>query len=113
MTRGRRVARRETGWWRTGRRGTGTGSGPLGDLIEVFQPSRRHVVEEQERRRDDVQVPGSGAPPLVDLDAGTVLLPGVPPPPAGFVPADGPEGPSPDDAGDDAGDMGPAPDPQA
>jgi hypothetical protein len=66
----------------TGARGAtaargGTGSGLLGDLIEVFQPSRRHVVEEQERRRDHAQLPESGGPPLVDLEAGTVVLPPV------------------------------------
>jgi hypothetical protein len=60
---------------RSGRRaGSGTGSGFLGDLVEVFQPSRRHVVAEQERRRDHVQLPESGEPPLVDLDAGIAHL---------------------------------------
>jgi hypothetical protein len=57
------------------RRGSGTGGGPFGDLLEVFQPSRRHAVEETERQRHAVQLPESGAPPVVDLDAGTVLLP--------------------------------------
>jgi hypothetical protein len=55
-------------------RASGTAAaGALGDLIDVFQPSRTHVVEEQERQRHDRQDDGDGAPP-VDLDAGTVRL---------------------------------------
>ncbi|GAA2719066.1 DUF6191 domain-containing protein [Cellulomonas aerilata] len=67
------------GWWRrsTDPRGGGAG-GVLGDLLEVFGPSRRHVVEEQERRRHDIQLPGTAAPPGsgvdVDLDAGVAHL---------------------------------------
>lgn len=55
-------------------RSSGTAAaGALGDLIDVFQPSRAHVVEEQERQRHDRQDDGDGAPP-VDLDAGVVRL---------------------------------------
>ena len=48
--------------WRERRR-SGTGGGPFGDLLEVFQPSRRHVVEETERQRHAVQLPESGDAP--------------------------------------------------
>ncbi|WP_298455645.1 DUF6191 domain-containing protein [uncultured Cellulomonas sp.] len=62
---------------RGGRRARGAGgaaaAGALADLIEVFQPSRAHVVEERERRRDERRHPGDGAPP-VDLDAGVADL---------------------------------------
>jgi hypothetical protein len=79
--------------WRERRR-SGTGGGPFGDLLEVFQPSRRHVVEETERQRHAAQLPESGAPPLVDLDAGTVVLapPGPPRPDVPHVPG-APTGP--------------------
>lgn len=57
-------------------RSSGTAAaGALGDLIDVFQPSRAHVVEEQERQRHDRQDDGDGAPP-VDLDAGTARMDG-------------------------------------
>jgi Family of unknown function (DUF6191) len=69
------------GWFRRPRDGDGVTSGFLGDLIEVFQPSRRHVEAERERRQSHAQLPESGAPPLlVDLDAGVAYLPA---PPAG------------------------------
>ncbi len=75
-------------WWRwsSDTRGGGA-SGILGDLLDVFQPSRHHLVEEQERRRGDVQVPGSAAPGRpdvdVDLDAGIAYVPAGPDAPAG------------------------------
>jgi hypothetical protein len=53
--------------------GGGGASGALGELVDVFQPSRTHVTEEQERRRHDRQDAGDAAPPI-DLDAGTVQL---------------------------------------
>jgi hypothetical protein len=56
------------------RTGAGAGgSGFLGDLVEVFQPSQRHVAEERSRRQSDRQDAGDGAPG-VDLDAGTAWL---------------------------------------
>jgi hypothetical protein len=67
-------------WWRwsTDARG-GAASGILGDLLEVFQPSRHHLVEEQDRRRHHAQLPESGGPGTsdveVDLDAGVAYLP--------------------------------------
>ena len=49
--------------------------GALGDLIEVFQPSHHHLVEETERQRDEVRQTGSAAPPFgIDLEAGVALL---------------------------------------
>ncbi len=57
-------------------RGSAVASGLLGDLVEIFQPSRRHVEAELERRRLDVQHPGTGAAPVdVDLEAGVAYLP--------------------------------------
>lgn len=52
-----------------------TGAGFLGDLIEIFQPTARHLHEEQERQRHDLVLPGDADPPwAVDLDAGTAVL---------------------------------------
>ena len=50
-----------------------SGSGMLGELVEVFQPSREHVTAEVERQRLDMaQRPVEGDPfDDVDLDAGT------------------------------------------
>jgi hypothetical protein len=58
------------------RRGPGAGgAGMFGALVDVFHPTGRHVVEEQERRHSLVDDVGTGAPPLgVDLDRGTVRL---------------------------------------
>lgn len=53
--------------------GGSAGSGMVGELIDVFQPSRTHTTEELERRRHDLQDAGDGAPP-VDLDAGTARV---------------------------------------
>lgn len=50
-------------------RGGAAGSGMVGELIDVFQPSRAHTTEEQDRMRHDRQDVGDAAPP-VDLDAG-------------------------------------------
>jgi hypothetical protein len=49
------------------------GGGALGELVDVFQPSRTHATQELERRRHDRQDAGDGAPP-VDLEAGTARL---------------------------------------
>ncbi len=62
----------------------------LGDLVEIFQPSRRHVEAELERRRLDVQHPRTGAAPVdVDLEAGVAYLPSPLRAPASPPPADG------------------------
>lgn len=53
--------------------GASAGSGMVGELIDVFQPSRTHATEELERRRHDRQDVGDTAPP-VDLDAGTARV---------------------------------------
>jgi len=58
--------------------GVSVASGMLGDLVEVFQPSRTHVTEEQERRALDIRQTPDTDPPL-DLDAGVVVLPPEPP----------------------------------
>lgn len=60
------------------RAGSGVASGLLGDLVEVFQPSRHHVTDEQDRHALDIrQAPVEGPP---DLEAGVIVLP-----PAGAV----------------------------
>lgn len=59
------------------REGSGVASGLLGDLVEVFQPSRHHVTDEQDRHALDIrQAPVEGPP---DLDAGVVVLQPTPP----------------------------------
>ena len=55
------------------REGSGMASGLLGDLVEVFQPSRHHVTDEQDRQALDIrQSPVEGPP---DLDSGVIVLP--------------------------------------
>jgi hypothetical protein len=65
------------GWiyWRR-RRSSGGGGGIFADVYLLFQPSRQHVVEEQDRQRLTIAQKETGEPPLgIDLDAGTALLP--------------------------------------
>jgi hypothetical protein len=46
------------------------------DLIALFQPGLKHTVEEQERKRNEVALPGDAAGGWdVDLEAGTATLP--------------------------------------
>jgi hypothetical protein len=69
------------GWvyWRKRQPGQLPGGGILGDFVEVFQPARRHVVQERDRHRLGAHLLSSdGAPPGVDLDRGTVRLTGSP-----------------------------------
>ena len=51
----------------------------------IFEPGLRHLLEERERRRHEVQIPGSAAPPFgIDLDAGVAYVdvpPAATPPP--------------------------------
>ena len=54
--------------------GVSVASGMLGDLVEVFQPSRTQVTEEQQRRFLDIRQAPDTDPPL-DLDQGVVALP--------------------------------------
>ena len=52
-----------------------SGSGALGELIDVFQPGHRTLVAEQERQRLDIhQSPGEAPPFAIDLDAGVAVL---------------------------------------
>ncbi|WP_034621796.1 DUF6191 domain-containing protein [Cellulomonas sp. URHE0023] len=51
----------------------GSGSGFLGDLIDVFQPNHIHLTAEQERQDADIQHAEDAALP-VDLDSGHVRL---------------------------------------
>lgn len=56
------------------RPGGGGGAGALGSLLDFYDPSHRHLTEEQQREKSTtVQVPGE-APPLIDLDAGTAVI---------------------------------------
>ena len=58
------------------REGSGVASGLLGDLVEVFQPSRHHVTDEQDRHALDIrQAPVEGPP---DLESGVIVLPPEP-----------------------------------
>lgn len=67
------------GWlyWRKRKPGSaGPSGGILTGLIEVFEPGHRHVVEEQEWRRNATTQRQSGDRPFdIDLDGGTVRLP--------------------------------------
>ena len=46
------------------------------DLMALFQPGLRHTAEEQERKRNEVVLPGDAAGGWdVDLEAGTATLP--------------------------------------
>lgn len=56
---------------------SGAGGGPFDALLDVFHPARTHTVEEQQRQRDDIALPGTAAPP-VDLDEGVAWLPAPP-----------------------------------
>lgn len=64
--------------------GPGAASGAFGELVEVFQPSRAHLVAELERKRHDlVEVPGTAPGWDIDLEAGrAVLRSGTPDAPA-------------------------------
>lgn len=66
------------GWiyWRRRSPEGGGGGGVFADLFLLFQPSRQHVVEEQDRQRLTIAQKETGDPPLgIDLDAGTAVLP--------------------------------------
>ncbi len=65
------------GWiyWRRRSRGGG-GGGVFADVYLLFQPSRQHIVEEQDRQRLTIAQKETGEPPLgIDLDGGTAVLP--------------------------------------
>lgn len=53
----------------------GAGAGMLGELVDVFQPSRTHLTQERERQRTTIVQRPATAPPLdVDLEAGEVRI---------------------------------------
>ena len=54
------------------REGSSVASVLLGDLVEVFQPSRHHVTDEQDRQALDIRRTPADGPP--DLDSGVILL---------------------------------------
>ncbi|MBX9243400.1 MBL fold metallo-hydrolase [Actinotalea ferrariae] len=84
----------------------GGGSGMFGELVEILQPSARHLHEEQERQRHDLVLPGDADPPwTVDLDAGTAVVPGAVPHAGHGVRQDGGQDGG-QDARQDAGDAG-------
>jgi hypothetical protein len=61
----------------------GGGTGALGELIDLFQPGHRTLVDEQERKRREIVQspsadPGHGA---IDLESGVVVI--VPDEPTG------------------------------
>jgi hypothetical protein len=58
--------------------GSGSASGALGDLIDVFQPNRVHLTAEQERQKLEIKHTGDAAGRL-DLDSGVVRLDPDPP----------------------------------
>lgn len=79
-------------WWHR-RPSQSGGSGVLGELIEVFQPSRRYVVAERERQQLTADLPDSGAPPLgVDLEAKVLRITPRADGPTGRDPARSPSG---------------------
>lgn len=58
------------------------GGGLFADVFLVFQPSRQHIVEEQDRQRLTIAQRESGEAPVgIDLDAGTAVIPPAPDPP--------------------------------
>jgi hypothetical protein len=48
-------------------------SGMFGGLVDVFQPNREYLTQEQDRQRLDIQHAEDAAPP-VDLDAGVARI---------------------------------------
>lgn len=53
-------------------RRAGGGAGAFGELFALYQPTVRHLHEEEQRQRHDLVLPGDADPPWdVDLDAGT------------------------------------------
>lgn len=54
----------------------GLGGGGIGDVLGIFQPGIRYLIEEQERQRyDRVEVGDADPPWAVDLDSGVVTVP--------------------------------------
>lgn len=58
-------------------RGSGAGAGMFAELVAGFQPGYRHQLEEQERQRHDLVLPGDADPPwALDLVRGTAHVGG-------------------------------------
>ncbi len=67
-------------WRRRSPDGRG-GGGPLGDVFDIFQPSRQYLVAERDRQRLTIAQRETGEPqPDIDLDRGTARLDAPPPP---------------------------------
>lgn len=65
------------GWiyWRRRSPDRRGGGGPLGDVFELFQPSRQHLIAERDRQRLTIAQRETDEPqPDVDLDAGTARI---------------------------------------
>jgi hypothetical protein len=61
-------------------RAGGAGVDAIGTVVDVLDPSHKHVTDERARERSTtVQVPGE-APPFLDLDAGVATVDGPVPP---------------------------------
>lgn len=78
----------------------GAGIDAIGSVVDVFDPSHKHVTDERARERSTtVQVPGD-APPFLDLDAGVATvdrpLPGSPGPERAGGPPGTSDGPPPE-----------------
>jgi hypothetical protein len=45
------------------------------EVFAIFDPGLKHLVDERERQRLEIERPGDGAPPFgIDLDAGVAYL---------------------------------------
>ncbi len=67
--------------------GDGAASGMFGELVEIFQPSRVHLVQERDRQRMDIaQRPAEGLPFGIDLEGGVAYLDAGSPPSGGTEP---------------------------
>ena len=71
-------AAEQRGWRGSGRRGS-MGLGVMTELQQLLQPANRHVAEEQQRRRLQVDGVDSAAPMLeLNLDQGTATFRSTP-----------------------------------
>jgi hypothetical protein len=59
-------------------RSPSSGGTPFAELMAIFQPGIEHLVEEQERKRTELVVPGDSDTDWdVDLDSGVATLGGT------------------------------------
>ncbi|MFI7585672.1 DUF6191 domain-containing protein [Spongisporangium articulatum] len=62
-------------WMRGGRTESALGGGAFGEAFEVFQPTRKHTVEQQDHQKVKVAPSEDGAPPLrIDLESGRAVV---------------------------------------